>query len=688
MPAVTFRLLAGSPMPDRSKESSQTKRTPPPVLFPTAKSHPFPNTYLPTPTPPSPSPGRSHWRVRELASREPDSPPTTLLTLILTSPLVLRDHPSRLFGASPGTDAIRSMSEENSQLTDAGLLGRPRSGSCGGGQAGPPRSSSCNRGSVEVVNQASRSVATGTSEKSRQSLEPIDGTPEAVTKKKTQLKQTPMAIHKEKLRVEQMAMKKFMEKRTPIMRSPPDETHKTEPEKKKEDKINTNMEKLINPFGGGNPTPTKQPKGNDGDEKDDTYTGEDSNSPFTSIYISEEESNEEINNTEAVREGDTKEKEDTDTNQIENTNDEKVNKGNKKRIREDTPQKEQKDNTSKKERYEDKAQKMLKLMEKMCTQILNLERILANTYKPKQELKDVKNKLVNMVENIAGEDLLEIFKIKHEETRYAETDTQHEEQQNVKELGEQIKTLETENKRLKMNIIKQTHNLPENEETSNMEELTKKLSVLELENKELKKKIKKLESNLPENEDVKSEEIDQITSFSELEGLIDRVWPETVYKKVRKLTEFPMEDTSWDVALDRESGRRPADELGKELIKKYPELRQLITDSENSLNVEYLINETRSSIHKGTERYIFILPSFEGKEEMFETLSKLALKTKELGRTRMAVNIKKKTRRNLPGKNPGMDGKGTRAGVGSGGFGQSKHHFDGNGDGWSRRKVL
>ncbi|KAL1487649.1 hypothetical protein ABEB36_015693 [Hypothenemus hampei] len=52
MPAVTFRLLAGSPMPDRSKESSQTKRTPSPVLTPPPSPIPLPpHTYLPTPPP-------------------------------------------------------------------------------------------------------------------------------------------------------------------------------------------------------------------------------------------------------------------------------------------------------------------------------------------------------------------------------------------------------------------------------------------------------------------------------------------------------------------------------------------------------------------------------------------------------------------------------------------------------------
>ncbi|KAL1487803.1 hypothetical protein ABEB36_015558 [Hypothenemus hampei] len=69
MPAVTVRLLVGSPMPDRSKESSQTKRTPSPVLTPPPSPFPFPPILTSPPHPPTPSPGRSHWRVRELASR-------------------------------------------------------------------------------------------------------------------------------------------------------------------------------------------------------------------------------------------------------------------------------------------------------------------------------------------------------------------------------------------------------------------------------------------------------------------------------------------------------------------------------------------------------------------------------------------------------------------------------------------
>ncbi|KAL1487651.1 hypothetical protein ABEB36_015695 [Hypothenemus hampei] len=57
MPAVTFRLVAGSPMPDRSKESSQNKRTPSPVLTPPPSPIPFP-PYLPShPTPLPPAQG-------------------------------------------------------------------------------------------------------------------------------------------------------------------------------------------------------------------------------------------------------------------------------------------------------------------------------------------------------------------------------------------------------------------------------------------------------------------------------------------------------------------------------------------------------------------------------------------------------------------------------------------------------
>ncbi|KAL1493719.1 hypothetical protein ABEB36_009413 [Hypothenemus hampei] len=96
-----------SPMPDRSKESSQTKRTPSPVLTPPPSPIPFPHTYLPTPPPPLP-PAQGAL-IGEFGSRrpEPDSPPITLLTLILTFPLVLRDRPSWPSGAFPGTDAIR-----------------------------------------------------------------------------------------------------------------------------------------------------------------------------------------------------------------------------------------------------------------------------------------------------------------------------------------------------------------------------------------------------------------------------------------------------------------------------------------------------------------------------------------------------------------------------------------------------
>ncbi|KAL1489505.1 hypothetical protein ABEB36_014389 [Hypothenemus hampei] len=529
------------------------------------------------------------------------------------------------------------MSDPKCQTTDAGLLGRPRSGSCGGGQAGPPRSSSSNRGFVEVVDQASRSSATGTDEKRGGMAKRSVSTPETALKRKELLAKTPVTIHKEKLKAEHKAMKKFLEGKAPIMRSPPQEALTPA-------KTNASLEKLISPFGDGTSAPHDQEGRNEEGEGNNTSIREDVDLTFTSIYISDEENKEEIQGSETEREGVIKKTED-------NTNNTTENKENKKRAREDTPKKGSED--SKKEKYEDKAYKISKTIEKMCLNILNLEKILANTYKPKQELKEVTNKLVNLVECATSENLLLILKemrmeaqgttnenLEVENLKKEKEELQKEKEELQKEkdvLTEQFKDLEKKNKKLELkleysNAEKET-NLP-----GNTEELTNRVEALELENKNLKAKVKHLESNLPVNtRDVSTEEIDQTVNLSELLSLVDRVWPEDVYLKTKILTESPVEDRSWDIAFDRKRGRKPKDDRVREIARKYPEIKQLIIDTEHSVEIEYLINETRSSLNKGTERYIYVLPKTEEIEDTHNMFSKLLQKAKGAGRTRMAV---------------------------------------------------